>query len=58
MLSAMDNGMINPEYVHLFVQSDSSGFGKTPFWVGNDGRDEEIKEAAKTVLIVWSYLFD
>jgi hypothetical protein len=52
MLAAMENGMVNPEYVHFFIQSSSNAFGDPPFWVGNDGRDADIQQAAKTVLIV------
>ncbi|KAI6171166.1 Guanylate cyclase [Aphelenchoides bicaudatus] len=41
MLSAINNEMIS-----------SVGFGSPPFWVGTDGRDGEIREAARTILIM------
>jgi hypothetical protein len=51
-LAAIDLQMVSTDYVHLFTQVTSIGFGNPPFWVGNDGRDEEIKEASKTIILV------
>ncbi|KAI6170911.1 Guanylate cyclase [Aphelenchoides bicaudatus] len=56
MLAAMANKMVDANYVHLFVQLTSIGFGEPAFWVGKDGQDDAIKEASKSVLILDKYL--
>jgi hypothetical protein len=57
-LAAIDSKMVSTDYVHLFTQITSTGFGNPPIWVGKDGREAEIKEAAKSILVVsfWSLL--
>jgi hypothetical protein len=51
-LAAIDSKMASTDYVHFFMQTTSTSFGNPPIWVGTDGRDAEIKEAAKSILIV------
>jgi hypothetical protein len=48
--------MVSNDYVHIFTQTSSTGFGNPPFWAGNDGRDEEIKHAARTIILVGTNL--
>uniref|UniRef100_A0AC35EVN2 Guanylate cyclase n=1 Tax=Panagrolaimus sp. PS1159 TaxID=55785 RepID=A0AC35EVN2_9BILA len=59
--AAADEKMLNDEYVYLYVQTIQSGFvdtayGAQPFWIDTspnpDGRDAELKEASKKILIL------
>ncbi|KAI6199081.1 Guanylate cyclase [Aphelenchoides besseyi] len=61
MLAAIENGMINREYVFLFIQASTSmlRFGDPPFWVEADGKDNlAVKEACKNVMIMDKYTND
>lgn len=60
MRAAKALNMVGAEYVHIFIQSSSTGFGDPPFWqeASDDGLNDadEIKESAKSVLILDKFL--
>ncbi|KAI6230046.1 Guanylate cyclase [Aphelenchoides fujianensis] len=60
MLAAIKAEMVSKEYVFLFVQGSTSmlRFGDPPFWEGNDGQDQVLKEAFKRVLTLDKYSND
>uniref|UniRef100_A0AC34FJ80 Receptor ligand binding region domain-containing protein n=1 Tax=Panagrolaimus sp. ES5 TaxID=591445 RepID=A0AC34FJ80_9BILA len=57
MLAALDEGLINNEFVFIFLQVKQDGFGyPNPFWIDTvapiDGRDGDVKKACEKLLIL------